>query len=193
MEKFKKGKKAMETLDKARVKFLRRHGFAAELVTTDKFPKGDVIIARRLPNNFEAKLDELEKLEKEDPVRFDQTMLRLDKLANGGDVRGMRATFGEGWVDEDYRELTKHFETKLEETSAEAEVKKPDQKTEAEQFEKQVFGMKLSEYMQKLLGKVDGKTFGKALQLAKKIISESKSKSPEEIKDEVGKIAELYK
>lgn len=41
------GMKAMLKLDNARVDYLRRLGFEAELSTTDKFPKGDVIVARR--------------------------------------------------------------------------------------------------------------------------------------------------
>ena len=45
--KLESGKKAMTSLDQARVEYLRRHGFDAELMQTDKFPKGDVIIARR--------------------------------------------------------------------------------------------------------------------------------------------------
>ncbi len=39
---------AMTKLDMARVDYLRRHGFEAELIQTDKFPKGDVIVARRI-------------------------------------------------------------------------------------------------------------------------------------------------
>ncbi|MDO8572020.1 MAG: methyltransferase [bacterium] len=42
-----KGMEAMTRLDEARVAYLQRHGFEAELIQTDKFPKGDVIIARR--------------------------------------------------------------------------------------------------------------------------------------------------
>ncbi len=42
-----KGMEAMTRLDEARVAYLRRHGFEAELIQTDTFPKGDVIIARR--------------------------------------------------------------------------------------------------------------------------------------------------
>lgn len=41
------GMKAMTRLDLARVAYLKRHGFEAELVQTDQFPKGDVIVARR--------------------------------------------------------------------------------------------------------------------------------------------------
>ncbi len=41
------GMRAMLRLDNARVEYLRRMGFEAELSTTDKFPKGDVIVARR--------------------------------------------------------------------------------------------------------------------------------------------------
>lgn len=47
-EKLERGKEAMLKLDNARVQYLRDHGFDAELRTTDRFPKGDVIIARRL-------------------------------------------------------------------------------------------------------------------------------------------------
>lgn len=42
------GMDAMTKLDTARVSYLRRYGFEAKLVQTDKFPKGDVIIARRI-------------------------------------------------------------------------------------------------------------------------------------------------
>jgi len=41
------GMEAMTSLDEARVRYLKRYGFDARLVQTDKFPKGDVIIARR--------------------------------------------------------------------------------------------------------------------------------------------------
>lgn len=47
-EKLERGKAAMLKLDNARVKYLRDQGFDAELRTTNQFPKGDVIIARRL-------------------------------------------------------------------------------------------------------------------------------------------------
>lgn len=42
------GMVAMNKLDNARVEYLKRHGFKAELIKTDKFPKGDMIIARRI-------------------------------------------------------------------------------------------------------------------------------------------------
>lgn len=45
--KLESGKESMTKLDTARVEYLRRHGFDAQLLNTDKFPKGDVIIARR--------------------------------------------------------------------------------------------------------------------------------------------------
>lgn len=41
------GMEAMTKLDEARVSYLRRFGFDAQLVQTDRFPKGDVIIAKR--------------------------------------------------------------------------------------------------------------------------------------------------
>jgi hypothetical protein len=41
------GMEAMAKLDNARVNYLRRYGFDVELIQTDKFPKGDVIIAKR--------------------------------------------------------------------------------------------------------------------------------------------------
>jgi len=37
----------MTELDEARVRYLERHGIEAKLVQTDKFPKGDVIVAKR--------------------------------------------------------------------------------------------------------------------------------------------------
>ncbi|MBU0706175.1 methyltransferase [Patescibacteria group bacterium] len=46
-ETWKKGMEAMTKLDTARVDYLKRHGFEAELHQTDQFPKGDVIVARR--------------------------------------------------------------------------------------------------------------------------------------------------
>ena len=49
------GMEAMTKLDTARVQYLRRHGFEAELHQTNKFPKGDVIIARRKPRKTKAK------------------------------------------------------------------------------------------------------------------------------------------
>jgi len=48
IEKRTQGMEAMTHLDEARVAYLRRHGFQAELIQTDAFPKGDVIIARRI-------------------------------------------------------------------------------------------------------------------------------------------------
>ncbi|MBI3633589.1 MAG: methyltransferase [Candidatus Vogelbacteria bacterium] len=42
------GMAAMTRLDQARVDYLKRFGFEAKLIQTDKFPKGDVIIARRI-------------------------------------------------------------------------------------------------------------------------------------------------
>jgi len=42
-----RGLQAMTVLDGRRVEYLRRHGFEAELKQTTKFPKGDIIIARR--------------------------------------------------------------------------------------------------------------------------------------------------
>ena len=46
-KKLEQGMEAMTKLDEARVNYLRRYGFDAKLTQTDKFPKGDVIIARR--------------------------------------------------------------------------------------------------------------------------------------------------
>ncbi len=94
----------------ARVEYLRRHGFKAELSTTDKFPKGDVIIARRLPKNFLAKLGEARALETSDPNAFDAFMMRLDVLAAGGQPKGFdRAEYGDGWIKDDYAEMTRRF------------------------------------------------------------------------------------
>ena len=49
-KKLSQGMDAMTKLDEARVNYLRRYGFDAKLIQTDKFPKGDVIIARRVVN-----------------------------------------------------------------------------------------------------------------------------------------------
>ena len=124
-EKMIKGKEAMKILDMARVDYLRRHGFQAELYMTDKFPKGDVIIARRLPKNFLIKLKEIEQLEKDDPTTFDNLRLKLDYLikgkgsARGAKVENMLREFGDDWVLEDFIEIDR----RLDPTIADAEVK----------------------------------------------------------------------
>ncbi|MEI6296901.1 MAG: methyltransferase [bacterium] len=41
------GMEAMTKLDEARVRYLERFGFEAKLLQTDKFPKGDIIVAKR--------------------------------------------------------------------------------------------------------------------------------------------------
>lgn len=105
-----RGNRAMKRIDMARVEYLRRHGFKAELSTTDKFPKGDVIIARRLPKNFMTKLGEAHALEKSDPNAFDAFMMKLDVLAAGGDPKGFdRASYGEGWIADDFAEIARRF------------------------------------------------------------------------------------
>ncbi len=52
---WKRGMEAMTKLDSARVEYLKRRGFDVELVQTDKFPKGDVIIARRKKKTAETR------------------------------------------------------------------------------------------------------------------------------------------
>lgn len=105
-----KGKRAMKTLDMARVEYLRRHGFAAELDVTDKFPKGDTIIARRLPRNFMEKLSEIQALEKSDPTAFDTLMMKLDVIAAGGTVKDMDLeSYGHGWTRDDFAEIGRRF------------------------------------------------------------------------------------
>ncbi len=105
-KKLHEGQQAMLGLDMARVDYLRRHGFKAELKINHKFPKGDVIIARRLPSNFMEKLAELQAMEKSDPVKFDNIVSRLSKLSKGGDYQGMRnSEFGEKWIDDDFNEM----------------------------------------------------------------------------------------
>lgn len=106
LKELERGKQAMYELDMARVEHLRRNGFKAELHTTDKFPKGDVIIARRLPKNFMNKLQELKHLEAENPNEYDAMLMRLDKMAAGGDMKGKRSEeFGDNWIDDDFEEL----------------------------------------------------------------------------------------
>lgn len=186
VDKLKKGKKAMEILDMARVNYLRRHGFAAKLITTDRFPKGDVIIARRLPKNFEQKLAGLEKTEKEDLLRFDEALRRLDLLSRGVDVKGMRAEFGEEWGDEDFRELADRFSVKGGEQTEEVQPEVVDPKVELLKREIEVFGMKLSEYVKTLLPKgVGGRELGAAIKSAREIFDESIDKTSEEIKKAV--------
>ncbi len=41
------GMEAMNKLDEARLRYLHRFGFEAEIIRTDKFFKGNVIVARR--------------------------------------------------------------------------------------------------------------------------------------------------
>lgn len=46
-ERWQRGMEAMTALDEARVRYLERFGVEAKLIQTDKFPKGDVIVAWR--------------------------------------------------------------------------------------------------------------------------------------------------
>ena len=104
------GNRAMKKIDMARVEYLRRHGFAAELSTTDKFPKGDVIIARRLPKNFINKLQEIKDLEAADPLKFDSIMQRIDLMAAGRVAKGLdKDRFGADWMPEDFAEISRRF------------------------------------------------------------------------------------
>jgi hypothetical protein len=110
VDRLNRGNQAMKTIDTARVEYLRRHGFQAELITTDKFPKGDVIIARRLPKNFMTKLGELQRLESMNPLAFDTLLIKVDILAAGAIPRGFnREEFGDGWTSEDFAELGRRF------------------------------------------------------------------------------------
>ena len=101
------GNRAMKKLDMARVEYLRRHGCKAELSTTDKFPKGDVIIARRLPKNFMQKLQTLQNLERTNPWLFESRMMQIDHLATGQNSH--QDEFGDGWMTDDFVELTRRF------------------------------------------------------------------------------------
>ncbi len=108
--KLERGNRAMKKLDMARVEYLRRHGFAAELDITDKFPKGDTIIARRLPPDFMKRLAELKELEAKDPLKFDAQMMRLDLLAAGRELNDEElGIFGDGWTKNEFTELTRRF------------------------------------------------------------------------------------
>lgn len=127
LRELKTGHEAMDALDLARVEYLRRHGFQAELHKTDKFPKGNVIIARRLPRDFMGVADGLRALERDDPKRFDGMMTRLDQMARGRKPRGSAdLRFGEGWRDVDYAELIRRMtpsEEAKEEEAAQAKKK----------------------------------------------------------------------
>ncbi len=109
LRKLQRGKDAMYKLDMARVEYLRRHGFAAELRTTDKFPKGDVIIARRLPDAFMDKLRELQQLEREDPRAFDVMQMRLDRMATKRGKNDREETFGPEWTEQDAKEMIRRL------------------------------------------------------------------------------------
>lgn len=87
LRRLEEGNRAMKKIDMARVEYLRRHGFAAELSTTDKFPKGDVIMARRLPKNFMKRLQSLQELEEKEPLVFDAMMLKIDMMSIGREVK----------------------------------------------------------------------------------------------------------
>ncbi len=133
LERIQEGQKAMHELDMARVEKLRRHGFQAELRLNPEFPKGDVIIARRLPKNFMDKLDELQKLETDEPEKFDAIQMQLDKMVRGGDFRGKRTSdFGEAWTDDDFRELTDRLSPNNEAKRREAAQKR--EKLASEQY-----------------------------------------------------------
>jgi hypothetical protein len=110
LKKLEQGNRAMKKLDMARVEYLRRHGFQASLSTTDKFPKGDVIIARRLPENFMTRLQELQEMERLEPWKFEAEMMKIDRLAAG--VVSAESTSkkkAQPWMAEDYAELSSRF------------------------------------------------------------------------------------
>ncbi len=113
LERLARGNKAMQKMDMARVEYLRRHGFKAELKTTDKFPKGDVIIARRLPKDFQKKLMKAKVLKMSDPLAFDTLMMGVDVLAAGGTSKKFdRKAYGEDWIPDDFAELGRRFMAK---------------------------------------------------------------------------------
>lgn len=104
------GNQAMKKIDMARVTYLRRHGFKAELKMTDKFPKGDVIIARRLPQNFMKQLEILKKEFIENPTVFQALLKKLNNLATGRNPQGFnRDIYGDDWVADDFAELTRRL------------------------------------------------------------------------------------
>lgn len=110
LERLERGNRAMKKLDMARVEYLRRHGFKAELSTTDKFPKGDVIVARRLPKNFMNKLREVQALEKINPRAFDALLMKFDAAAAGGSPSGFdRGQYGDEWTNDDFAEMGRRF------------------------------------------------------------------------------------
>ena len=57
-----RGRAAMIEIDELRINYLRRQGFRVVFSTTDKFAKGDVIVACKLPENFNSVLTSLEHL-----------------------------------------------------------------------------------------------------------------------------------
>ncbi|OGH69921.1 MAG: hypothetical protein A3C90_02435 [Candidatus Magasanikbacteria bacterium RIFCSPHIGHO2_02_FULL_51_14] len=130
-----RGKKAMLQLDRARVEYLKRHGFKAELHTTDKFPKGDVIIARRLPRNFIKKLEELRMLGEKDPVQFKSIMSKINAMAQGGMKEARGKEYGGSWVDDDFAELRKRL-TEEPGISVLEEVAEEEKRLEAEETER---------------------------------------------------------
>jgi hypothetical protein len=82
----------------------------AELSTTDKFPKGDVIVARRLPKNFMNKLQEVQALEKINPRAFDALLMKFDAVAAGGTPPGFdRGQYGDEWTNDDFAEMGRRF------------------------------------------------------------------------------------
>jgi hypothetical protein len=104
------GNAAMKKIDMARVEYLRRHGFKAELSTTDKFPKGDVIIARRLPESFMDRLKIIQELERNEPWKYETLMSQIDILAAGGKPAGISVEdFGAEWSADDFAELSRRF------------------------------------------------------------------------------------
>ena len=110
LRRLEEGNRAMKKIDMARVEYLRRHGFAAELSTTDKFPKGDVIMARRLPKNFMKRLQSLQELEEKEPLVFDAMMLKIDMMSIGREVKGLdKASFGDDWTEKDFQEISRRF------------------------------------------------------------------------------------
>lgn len=122
--KIEQGQAAMYELDMARVEHLRRNGFAAELRINREFPKGDVIIARRLPKDFMDKLDELKTLEtsedQDDRMKFDNELQKLDKLVRTG--KGA-AGYGKKWTKDDFAELRERLSPMYEEKRREADQK----------------------------------------------------------------------
>lgn len=190
LAKLEEGNRAMKKLDMARVEYLRRHGFKAELSTTDEFPKGDVIIARRLPKTFMKTLEGLQDLEHSELLKFDARMMQIDLLAAGRAMTDEdKKEFGEGWSTDDFSELTRRFIAPAFEQFKPVEAKEDQEaKPDAGQDNKEAKDLqkkRMQEVLHEYKGRVDLYIAQRAQQAGKAIEKSAFAQLVEAIKNKV--------